>query len=1512
MIQKLGKYKIIDKLGEGAMGDVYKACDSILDRNVAIKIMAEDIKWNPELKLRFYREAKAAASLHHPNIVTIYDLGEEGKTTYIVMEHLQGKNLKQVIQEAVPIPLEKKLLIIAQVADGLNHAHKGGFIHRDIKPGNIFITSLGAAKILDFGIVHISTSNLTRVGDRLGTPVYMSPELIRGEKFDARSDIFSTGIVFYEFLTYVHPFRDSTFDKTLNNIIGQETFRFSEQFPEAPAGLWPIISRCLEKKPDKRFESIAEAAIACRHLIDDLNLASQQMTKELTAILPTLRLESQRPNVPEKLTRLCEDTQALLNREQKPDYLSLLRLTTALSKERSLYAGAQPRVPSTPYRNERPPQADSVSQGSAERSSMPDGLEVPAKTPHSMDASSVLTADKPILEAEFHPPVVLETPSPTPTASEKPVEEDLREEQMMSEAEALLAEGRLDEALIRIRTIMGQLGPKEPLVQLLAETRRKIEERNRALISQFLDIAKESMEAREFHKAVDALDRVLELESDKANAIEMRRAAMAEIEAEKLRQARKEEGERGKTSGFKLLSEKKYRESLRLFKQAAGLLGDDATIKLGIEEAEEGIRVEELQAKVSSELAQAQKLFHSGDFVGARARANRALELSPRNAEARDLLVQIGQAQEEKNRRDAISSFIAQSQDAARRQNFDEALVLANEALQRDPANAQIHSLLQSINQAKEETHREQEAAELLEKAKDALSREVFDEADSQARAALAVIPENPNALEFLRKINQIRDEKRKAQEIERAYAEAEQAFQLGDLTQCEVRARQILAMDAKEGRANKLLERAAHIRAEKKREQINALIDQGYAALSAGDFPQAANFANEALRIEAQNVAAEKLLADIKQAEADRIHAKIEDLLSLSRESLNQEKFDIAANLANEVLTWNANHKEAKSLLKEIARSSRAGEKKLRKQQKEFEKTGDSTLPGDRTGERPGERPVAEDSTVLDTINPGGIGKMLVRIGIPLICAVILAGGGYYWLKHRNSPNSAQEKPIALAALIGDAKANLDNRNYDKAIEIAEKALASAPANSQAKGILFEAKNQKKASATELLMLEAQNLRTQNQHEASLAAIQKVLDIDPNYGPALDVRSQILAEQAEIASGQIKDENVRKYLRKAQSIIAACKTVEIKAEIDAIKSEQDKDIQQKRLDTARMRLDACKLTSARGELEKAKSTNSTSTGVINTDKQLTAKMLDFDHIQDDVSKLKETIAQKNDIEDFSKKAELSFKEAKYAECLDSLNRWLKLAPQNKQAQDLFSLASRARESLEAYNEAVTAKRHETASNALDRLEKIDPSNKDLAEYRRRVDTLRKSTKAYLTISRKNEPATLMLDDKAIGVNGEVENMVVNAGAHTITMKNSKGGQKSVPIDLFDGTNSAFSYNSATLEFEPLTEAGREAIKSRKEREKDAFFHIQHTHGMLRGNCSGDLLISGLRIEYKPDRENDHAFTHTFANLNMSLSGEKLQFTEVPSNKELGTFKVNASDAKKIKELWDKLQKLGK
>src|SRR5579885_2538152 len=241
-MQRIGKYELAGELGTGSMGVIYRARDTVLEREVALKTIAGGGAVDPELKERFYREAKAGARLNHPNVVTVYELGEQDGLLYIALELLSGCDLRQFIQRRQALPLADKIDAIAGVCDALQHAHQAGIVHRDIKPSNIFLTSDGVAKILDFGVARLSASQLTMLGRVLGTPFYMAPEQILGKPCEPRSDLFSAAIVAFEFLTYAHPFAGESIPK---RIINEPPDSLLARDPSLPAALEPVLAPAL-------------------------------------------------------------------------------------------------------------------------------------------------------------------------------------------------------------------------------------------------------------------------------------------------------------------------------------------------------------------------------------------------------------------------------------------------------------------------------------------------------------------------------------------------------------------------------------------------------------------------------------------------------------------------------------------------------------------------------------------------------------------------------------------------------------------------------------------------------------------------------------------------------------------------------------------------------------------------------------------------------------------------------------------------------------------------------------------------------------------------------------------------------------------------------------------------------------------------------------------------------------------------------------------------------------------
>ncbi|MEW6511254.1 MAG: protein kinase [Bacteroidota bacterium] len=289
---KIGKYEIIEELGRGGMGVVYKAYDALMEREVAIKVISDGVLALPEIKSRFYREARTAGKLSHENITVIYDVSEDEGRPYIVMEYLAGADLGAILDRSEPLPLQQKLEYAIQICRGLAFSHSRGIIHRDIKPGNIRITGDGKVKIMDFGIAKPESSNLTRTGALIGTPFYMSPEQIQGKKVDTRSDIFSFGVLFFELLTGKKPFPGSEPTSVMYKIVHEEPEQIDEHLIDRRTGLRDIVLKTLEKDPDRRYQDLSEVADALGHILAEMRSADRKKVLELKQKIDRLIAES--------------------------------------------------------------------------------------------------------------------------------------------------------------------------------------------------------------------------------------------------------------------------------------------------------------------------------------------------------------------------------------------------------------------------------------------------------------------------------------------------------------------------------------------------------------------------------------------------------------------------------------------------------------------------------------------------------------------------------------------------------------------------------------------------------------------------------------------------------------------------------------------------------------------------------------------------------------------------------------------------------------------------------------------------------------------------------------------------------------------------------------------------------------------------------------------------------------------------------------------------------------------
>ncbi|RPI66536.1 MAG: protein kinase, partial [Ignavibacteriales bacterium] len=285
--QTVSHYKIIEKLGEGGMGVVYKAKDSKLDRLVAIKFLTSGSSNNEENKARFIQEAKAAASLNHPNILSIYEIDKDEKNQFIVMEFIEGDVLKSLLKAGKSVSLDQAISWVIQTAKGLKVAHDRNIVHRDIKSENLMITKDGQVKIMDFGIAKLKgSSGLTKTGMSVGTLSYMSPEQVQGIGVDQRSDIWSLGVVFYELLTGELPFKTEHDAALIYMISNEDVTPPSSLDRKIPNQIDTIIRKMLDKDWSLRYQNLNDFINDIEAVKKELETSSQKDKKKAIAVLP--------------------------------------------------------------------------------------------------------------------------------------------------------------------------------------------------------------------------------------------------------------------------------------------------------------------------------------------------------------------------------------------------------------------------------------------------------------------------------------------------------------------------------------------------------------------------------------------------------------------------------------------------------------------------------------------------------------------------------------------------------------------------------------------------------------------------------------------------------------------------------------------------------------------------------------------------------------------------------------------------------------------------------------------------------------------------------------------------------------------------------------------------------------------------------------------------------------------------------------------------------------------------
>ncbi len=757
-LKKLGKYEVIGELGRGAMGIVYRARDPIINRLVALKTITTSVADDPNLLQRFYREAQSAGALQHPNIVTIYDMGDEGGTPFIAMELVEGDSLEQVIARRATLPISLKLVYALQACRAFDFAHKRGIIHRDIKPGNVMVNKEGLVKVVDFGIARVLETSKTQTGMLIGTFAYMSPEQYHGEHADERSDIWSFGVLLYELLSYQRPFTGATPASLMRSIcdLQEEPRPLRELVPECPAEFEVVIQRVLRKSAADRCQSMEDLLLEldpiCKSLqsatVSELLARSRQLTeqRDYSEARDLLRQALQVDSTNSQARHLLEIVNAELKR-------ILIRPKAQLHVEKGCALLKEGKIQEARTEAESALHLDSSFEPAQELQRL-----VQQEVDRAQLVAEWLQFSKQRLaegmpdEAEALLAKVLEVEPSNKQAKtlqqQVAKEKEERRKRLrllegMQQARSLWTQQDYGECIQLLTNLQQEFLDEDEISKLLETVREDQAEQRK---QQKLAEARNLLATQRFGDALAMLDALLAAHPKDAAVLKLR----ALVQHEQENQARFERLQRQHEALKKLVNEKKYAEVLT---SAENLLRDfagDADLMRLVEFARTQRAQIEQERRLHKILAEVRKLLEAGRFAESILAVQSGLEAFPENA---DLLYLRDQAETQKKKqltRQLIEQHVREIRSKIHREELSDAIDLAQQTLATLGPDTDVSTLLNSARveyQAREKKREKDQEVEtirtLAESGKldeatlvleEALENKVLDELDPRVQ----------------------------------------------------------------------------------------------------------------------------------------------------------------------------------------------------------------------------------------------------------------------------------------------------------------------------------------------------------------------------------------------------------------------------------------------------------------------------------------------------------------------------------------------------------------------------------------------------------------------------------------------------------------------------------------------------------------------------------------------------------------------------------------------------------
>ncbi|HEY6943802.1 MAG TPA: protein kinase [Candidatus Acidoferrum sp.] len=702
-MKKLGKFEIIEKVGQGAMGVVYKARDPFIDRIVALKTLTTGLAEDPNLLKRFYSEARSAGGLQHPNIVTIYELGHEGSTPFIAMQFLNGESLDKIIDRQPNLPLSQKVGFIVYVCRALEYAHKQNppVVHRDIKPGNVMVTPEGTVMVVDFGIARLGEGTRSQsAGMLIGTLGYMSPQLFRNSAADARSDIWAAGVMFYELLAYRRPFEGDNAAALMSNIILERPRSLDEAAPGTPADVQAVVDRMLAKEIESRYQTMEEVLLELEPIWQRLRqLDVSKLLANSQQLFDAGDLESAKAKVIQIIQIDTSNTHARtllekINMEVRRKQI-VPQLKARVEKAERLLANGQ--IEDAKAEVEAALQLDSTFLPARElRGQVEEALERSRKIAQALRASKQSMAEGALTEAQLQFDKVLELDPGNVAAREQL--RLIKEERSRRERRKVR-----DETLHRARTLWTNLEYEE-CIKLLAEGLRQFpgdtefskllesarqdqaDQHRQSLLAE----ARSLLSAQRFDEAVRTLDRLLERFPSDLTAKNLRAHAIQGRD----QQIRDQQLTEAKARLRTWVKQAKFEEVLKQAAQLSREFPDDFELTELLDFAR--TELSQLQQKrrleqCSRQIQQALKDNRSSEAILA---AEKALLEFPKNLDLMILLDRAKKEQSEKEKHEVLKQRLREVERLMDRQQLTDAIDLARQTLATVGKDSRIEDTL--------------------------------------------------------------------------------------------------------------------------------------------------------------------------------------------------------------------------------------------------------------------------------------------------------------------------------------------------------------------------------------------------------------------------------------------------------------------------------------------------------------------------------------------------------------------------------------------------------------------------------------------------------------------------------------------------------------------------------------------------------------------------------------------------------------------------------------------------